>query len=780
MSLRHEAGARRRRRIRYSRLSVVAALLCGVARAEELALLELVINGRATQRVESFALHDGQVFATRARWRSLGVVDDSQADGNELVSAAQIKGVQARLDLERRSLALDLPPDPAALTVIDRGVPADATPLDHGRGVLLNYDLNHERVKATRRTAGLLEARWFQPGGVLDHSMLVADAPGTGTRTRRLATTFTRTDPQRLERLRVGDFVNGGLSWSRPLRMAGLQLITDVALRPGMVTTPTPHLAGSVAVPSTVDVLVDGVRQLSEPVEPGRFEIRQLPIVNGLGDVAVVVRDALGRESVQSLSFYGSNRQLARGLSAYAVELGVVRRGFGTDDDRYRSLAATTTWRHGVSEAVTVEAHGEAGAGTMVAGAGVLSSIDSVGLVGAALAASRSDGVNGALVNLSAERRTPVLRLQFDFSAASPGYRDLAATQGDAPLRLSLRLAAGWQIAPRASLGLAAVEQRSGPTARMPDGLRTRLVTATYQQSLSSGVQFYVSVYRELAGVAGGPAGHGLGIGITLPFDGRGSASAMLTRDQARSALSVMAGDSAQVTGEFGWRVQDEQVLDGAGGSHQLASLHYLAPAAQLSAEAEHLDGRTAMRLGAQGALLALGGLHATRHVTDSVAVVDVDGQPGIAVFHQNRYVGRTDADGQIVVPGLLSFEANKLAIEPLDLPLEAEAADLSRIVRPADRSGLQVRFALDRQRAALVLLQDAQGVPLPVGARVRAAAAGSRASGLVGHEGQAYLRGLGDDNRVEVDWGTGRCTARFAWSDRREDTGRVGPVRCQ
>ena len=755
-------------------LACATALPCGDGCAEELALLELVIDGRATHQVQSFVLREGQPHATRAAWRGFGVRDDPAADDAEVVGPAQLRGVRARLDLERRTLALELPPDPAALTLFDRGAPQLAPTLDHSSGALLNYDLSHERGGRSRaRTAGLLEGRWFGSSGVLEHSTLLSDLPGA--RQRRLETAFTRANTQSLERLRVGDIVVAGLVWTRPLRLGGVQLVTDFALRPDLVTAPTPQLTGTAAVPSTVDVLVNGVRQLSEPVTPGRFEIRQLPVVNGLGDVSVVVRDALGRESVQSLSFYASNRQLAHGLSAYAFEFGQIRRGFGSDDDRYGDLAVMATWRHGVSDLTTLESHAETARGTTVAGAGALTNLGLLGLVGGAVALSQSQGRQGVLVSASAERRTPTLSLQLALSVASDGYRDVATTQGDAPLQRNLQAGAGWQLGAQGSVGVALIDQRTGSTPASASQ-RARLASTTYSRALRFGAQAYASAYRA----SGAASKSGVSIGLSLPFGGRGAASSTLTHDGGGNRLSVAAGESAGTTGEFGWRVQSARASAESIPSQQILQASYLAPAARLTAETECNDAACAVRLSAQGGVLALGGrLFATQRVDDSVALVDVDGQRGVSVFHQNRLVGRTDANGQIIVPGLLSFQTNRLAIATTDLPLDVDPGELTREVRPADRSGLHVRFSLARERSALVLLRDARGAPLPVGARVVSADAAAGPA-TVGHDGQAYLRGLGDQNRVAVDWGEGRCVARFAWTEKQAETGRIGPVRCE
>ena len=78
--------------------------------------------------------------------------------------------------------------------------------------------------------------------------------------------------------------------------MAGFQVTTDFTVRPDLVTYPVPHLSGNAAVPSTVDILINGSRVGEGRVAAGDFAVSGAPIVNGSGTVDVVLRDALGRD----------------------------------------------------------------------------------------------------------------------------------------------------------------------------------------------------------------------------------------------------------------------------------------------------------------------------------------------------------------------------------------------------------------------------------------------------------------------------------------------------
>ncbi|MGO7251587.1 fimbrial biogenesis outer membrane usher protein, partial [Rhizobium brockwellii] len=87
-----------------------------------------------------------------------------------------------------------------------------------------------------------------------------------GPRFTRLATTYSYEDPARLVTLRMGDTINGGHAWTRPIRMAGLQIQRSFGMRPDLVTMPVPRLLGSAATPSTLDLFIDRVRTLSADV----------------------------------------------------------------------------------------------------------------------------------------------------------------------------------------------------------------------------------------------------------------------------------------------------------------------------------------------------------------------------------------------------------------------------------------------------------------------------------------------------------------------------------
>ena len=760
---------------------LVTGLLPAALRAHTgaLSVLEVLLDGRP-QTVGEFVIRDGAALATLAPWRSLGLRVPRELEASyapdALVSAALLPGVKANLDSATQSLHLERAPDLTRVTQLGSAPSAAASDIARDVGALVNYDAVLQRSASRWHHAAQLGARAFGPVGMLEHGMVVSDS---GPRSRlRLDTSYTQVDVPRMLRWRGGDFIAGGLAWTRPVRMAGAQLARDFSLRPDLVTMPTPSFAGAVAVPSTVDVLVNGVRQLSQPVEPGRFELRQLPIVSGAGNVAVVVRDALGRENVQTLPFYTVDRQLAPGLWSYSVEAGKVRRNYGLASNDYGPMAAGATLRAGLSDNVTAEGHFECTRGASVLGLSGLFSEPGIGALDAQVAASRGAGQHGTQIGVGAERHGPQGGFGVAYSRADPGFRDIAATQGQGvPLR-SLRLNAGYSLGRWGSIGAAWVDQRSANPASGGGVLTAplKLATVTYSLPLGPALAANVSAFRSVSG----DRNRGVSFNLTLPFGPRSSSNANYVRDSRGATAIVQASQTATQVGEAGWRAQAEQRVSGQALSRQQAGVDYRAAQGNLSLEAERAGADNAVRAGASGALVFMAGaLRATPPVPGSLAVVEVPMVPGVAVYRENRLVGHTDHNGQVVVPDLLPYQANRIAIDPLSMPLNAEFGAVRQEVRPVERSGVVLRYPVRTRSPALVSLVDSAGRPLPLGAT--AALRGDSTPYPVGHDGMVYLLEARADNELRVAWGGGaQCRARFRLSDADPATGRVGPVACR
>ena len=82
-----------------------------------------------------------------------------------------------------------------------------------------------------------------------------------------------------------------------------------------LVTRPLPAFSGEAAVPTSVDLFINGYRSGSTRLQPGPFTLTNLPYINGAGDAVLVTTDALGRRVSTTLPPYVSSDLLKQGLA---------------------------------------------------------------------------------------------------------------------------------------------------------------------------------------------------------------------------------------------------------------------------------------------------------------------------------------------------------------------------------------------------------------------------------------------------------------------------------
>jgi len=164
---------------------------------------------------------------------------------------------------------------------------------------------------------------------------------------------------------RAGDFVSGGLGWTRPVYLGGMQIQRNFSLRSDLVTLPMPVVSGSAAVPSTLEVHTGNVRTYSGEVPAGPFELANFRVISGAGEARVVLKDTLGREIQTTLPFYTSSELLRQGLVDFSAEIGFPRRNHGTESsDDASDIMGTATVRYGLADRLTLESACGRGSGS--------------------------------------------------------------------------------------------------------------------------------------------------------------------------------------------------------------------------------------------------------------------------------------------------------------------------------------------------------------------------------------------------------------------------------
>lgn len=774
--------------MRRALLPLLLSLFAGarvIAGSGENLFLEVVINGWPTGEIIPFEVREGHFYTRADTLRALTLILPA---GEEQIAVDRISGVQARYDAGSQRLYLNVPPSLLQSQTLRRDRRDDNLVVESGHGVLFNYDAYANRA-SDRHTALNVwnELRWFGSLGVVNNNGVYRhfaqeDAPRD--QYIRYDTQWVYSDPLRMQSVRVGDVLTGGLSWTRPLRVGGAQVSRNFQVRPEFVSYPLPEFIGQSTVPSSVELFINNLRAFQSNVRPGPFTIETAPFITGAGSAQIVTTDALGRQSVATIPFYVSSELLRPGLADFALTLGQTRRRYGIDSFDYSSRPlADGSLRYGVNDWLTVEGHAEGGSGLINVGGGALLRWWRWGVFSGSL--SHSD--NRARSD-SRETREPApsgaghqyafgysyySRL-FTFNAQtirhSDDYTDLGSLYGSNPLRRIDQILGAVPLGRQGafSVGYFAVYRDNGDP-------RQRFASLSFTRPLPASASATLSYSFDLDH----RAEHTLLFSFSLPLGENRSANLSHVRDsRGGTATQLAAYQAVPYAGGWGWGLSA-----GAGGSgYREAMLNWRGDSVDLSGGV--LDGSgsaTQYWADARGALGMLEGqVFLSNYIPDAFALVDTGAYSDVPVRFSNQSMGSTDSHGHRVIPWLSSYSRNYLEIDPRDLPVDTMVSATERYVRPAARSGVRVDFSIERTRSAVVILTDGAGRPLPVGTRVRLP--GSEQEAVVGWDGQAYLQRL-ETGDIALDATTpdgAHCRSHFTRAEDAAGLPTLGPLTCQ
>ena len=228
---------------------VIAALILligtpqGAAATGETLLLSVVVNGYPTDKVGEFMLRDGTLHARPQELRDLGFkVPDSVPVGPDgRIALSALSDFGWHIDQATQTLYVTAAGKRLLPMLLQAATsPASKLPVRSSLGATLDYDVTGTSVTGQKLGAGQFNFRAFSPWGVASTGLLgyLGGGPqGLGTNSAiRLNSTYTYSDPETLRRYRVGDFINGGLSWTRPVRLGGIEISSDFSMRPDLIS----------------------------------------------------------------------------------------------------------------------------------------------------------------------------------------------------------------------------------------------------------------------------------------------------------------------------------------------------------------------------------------------------------------------------------------------------------------------------------------------------------------------------------------------------------------
>lgn len=685
-------------------------------------------------------------------------------EGEEVVSLASLRpAVSFALDRTNLTLTVTVPPGYLGTATLNlrSGRPRGISYASATSG-FLNYALSGSDW---RTMSGFAELG-VNAGGKLAYTSASRNPNGTLTRGLSYLEIDDRPD---LRRVTVGDsFVAAGVLGSA-LQLGGISIARSFDLDPYLVRYPTLSLTGSVTTPSTADIYVNGALVRREQLAPGQFDLSNLEVPTGSGMAQVVIRDAFGQEHVLASPFYSSTAVLAKGLSDFSYNLGYQRDTL-TGDNSYRSLSFIGFHRFGLSDLVTPEFRLEADSELLSGGPGIAVRLP-IGEIAGSVAWSRDGGRRGTAGSVSYQYMTRRLTVGIAALARSDRYATLSLREGQDRARLDASAFAGFQLSRRCTVSLQYrhTDMRDSPSSD-EFSLATTIVALRSASIFLSGTRSFT----------GGIHRNGAFLGLTV-IAGRRTTASVSSDWSGGSATTTAEAQQALPVGEgFGYRVR---AMSTAGRPLGDGAFQYQGPFGLYELDASRANGTTATSLSASGSLVAIGGrVYPTRTTGGGFALIRVPGVSGVEGLANNQAVGRTDANGDLLVPSLLPYYGNRLSIADEDVPLDYEIGATERTVAPPNRGGAIVTFPVQRFQAfrGTLLVETPAGDVTPAGGQLSLEAAGTRIASPIGVDGKFELVNAPPGAYpATIEFTEGRCTVSIAVPKSRETFVDLGLIRC-
>ncbi|ADU70648.1 fimbrial biogenesis outer membrane usher protein [Pantoea sp. At-9b] len=718
-------------------------------------MLELIINQGEQGNIVPVEQKNGDFWLRRGDLERAGIPAD-KLQGQQ-ININQLNSVKVAYDNQRQRLLLTVPPAWLPGQVIGQSHNGPRYPGRTSTGALLNYDFYATRTDHSgTRLATWNELRLFGAAGQFSSNgvlqqQLEGSAPQQQDGYIRYDTWWSNENEQAVLSWRAGDLVTDSLSWTNSVRLGGVQIGRDFSVRPDLITYPLPQFSGQAAVPSTVDLFINGYRSSQANVQPGPWSLTNVPFVNGAGDAVITTTDAVGRQVTTTLPFYVSSNLLKQGLSDYSFSAGAMRENYGIKNVDYGAAAASGSYRYGLTDWLTLETHAEGSDEVAMGGAGGQVRLGSWGVINGALAQSQMSSKPGTQYSWGYQYNNSWLSLGTQHTLRTVDFGNLAlvGNRSDSEdttyslARRSAQYTASVSMNQYGSLGLAYLDINSG------NGERTRLWNLSWSKNLWGNSSLYISASRDQQQGEWSGA-----ISLVIPFGEQGSASVSMERDQQgennqRIYLSRAMPSDGGYSWDASWANQG-----GNSGDYRQGSLRYRNNKVDTSAGFYGDDDNTTQWADFSGALVLMDNrLFVANQINDAFVLVKTN-YPDVNIRYENQSMGRTDKEGYLLVPSISSYYAAKYDIDTLDLPADMTSPRVEQRFAVKRQSGYLLNFPVEKLRSASVILHDSDGKPLPVSSQVLRA---GQATEYVGWDGITWMENLEASNPIQVITPDGR-----------------------
>jgi len=672
-------------------------------------ILNVTLNGQNKGDFFINLTDDQDILMTRGDLKALGIEnppgDWIREEGELYLSLRALEGLSFFVNSEE--LTLDITADPSLLPmqVIDFDTTRRVRPrYTSETSAYLNYRIDYgttnlpgtDTITLTQQLGTHHRAWSFLNDGVYTRN-------SESEEWTRLMTHFTHDLVDTQNRLDLGDFFARSSEITSSLNMAGLSYSKNYSLNPFFIRTPQIDFSGAAAMQTELQVLLDGVPIRKTTLEPGEFRLENISSRSGSGLLEVVLKDPFGKEERIAYPFYISEFLLKEGLHDYSYNLGFLRENFAERNADYGPLAFSGFHRYGLSDSLNIEASLD-----WMRTQGVFSTssthlLQNFGSLTFLLAASRNEeGEVGDALRVRYSFLGNIFNGRFDVTWQHPDFASIqTAINSD---KKEYEAGAGIGFGTR-DLGHINLDYRRTENY---NGTNAWSAQTSYSRTLSPRTSLFISLNhfkKEIHETT-------LFFGIQYYPGQDTTLSVQAQQNDDSDNETVHMNKNAPLGEGFGGRGQFERsASNGKTLQAYDTQLQYNFRYAVFGGQYRHTEFIDIEEYSIAGALSFVGDTFSfSRPITDSFGLVEVGNLEGVRVTHNGQEMGTTDGSGKLLIPNLVSYYDNQIAIDDRDIPINFTLGRVGETVSPYFSSGTVIPFKINVfQALGGVLLQKSE-----------------------------------------------------------------------
>jgi len=658
--------------------------------ATEAIILHVTLNGADVGNHFITQRADGDFLITKKMLKKIGLknIPLPQVDDNTPLSLKSIHAwMSYKMDAQSGYLALMV--NPSLLPVTDKRLmlrkPSHAEFIQD-TALFLNYNIGYQKSFAA---PGVISAPFELGMNVKSVSLVNNFIYQQNQQLQRTQTQLVYDNRDSLQRWMAGDIFASSGDRIGGAEIGGISLSRNYGLKPDLFTAPPLQLSTMLTTASEVEVLIDGQSIYKARFPAGKLNLSNIPYYrSGSSNAELIVRDAFGRETTYNESIYTSNSLLAPGFSRYNYAIGLEQQRNASGQLQYGKKALLfASHQYGLSNWLTpgfgLETDGNNARGGITASL----LLGNYGQLDVVTAASRRLGVRGSMVYANYNYTgTGIFSPNLFFTSQTADYGGILD-----PLTATAKLR--WNAGAGLSAALGIWGSATVRWSKQMDFQHQQSQSGSLLLS-STNLPASISLTTQLTRTwtANQAVDNQTDISLGRYFDNGIFLTANYNRHNRDNTFGIQIQYSPPLGEGFGYSSSINSSPNGEPVDN--TRLQYRNQYGEITAS----HGGTA-KIGtydvqlSSALLLAGGGLHVSRPIRDSFALVRVNGIDHVNVRVHHQDIGETDANGEIVVPYIYSYTNNSISIDPSVIPLGYKIDTTSKTVTSSYRGGGIVEF---------------------------------------------------------------------------------------